>query len=165
MSRFDQRKQKVNTQFNISVQTDKPSIEELEGKGKQLLQAREYQLTITVFEQVLNLSPCSADAQYYISLALLNGQRPRLLTLSTIREIERRLQIATRHSPKSSHCFVLWAIVKEDYYVLNGLYDTPPTSSELLQRVSSISVTHFDEMIEHIQAPNNRVWEWLHTLS
>ncbi|MDM8543495.1 hypothetical protein QUF90_20665 [Desulfococcaceae bacterium HSG9] len=165
MTEFDQRKQKVNTQYNLNIQSDKPSKTELKRRGKRLLSLCEYQSALVVFKQLLSIAPQFADVQYYIVLAQLKGQRPRLLPLSTIKEIERRLQSATQNNAASSHCFILWAIVKEDYYVLNGLYDTPPTVSELLQCVKNVKAVHINEMLTHIQASNNRIWEWLHSIS
>ncbi len=164
MSKFDQRGQKVETQLNINIESDKPSITELKDRGLQLLNMREYQLALANFEQLLNLSPQSTDIQYYVALALLKGQRPRLVTFSVVKEIEQRLHVATKYNSKTPHCFILWAIVKEDYYVLNGLYDTPPTVSELLRRANSVEMVHINEMLTHIHAPNNRIWEWLHSI-
>lgn len=161
MTKFDQRKQKVGTQYNINVESKQLTLTEIETNGKQLLQMREYELVVSTFTQALGLNPHYIDAQYYIALALLNGSRPRLMKLKVIKEIEKRLQTAVQYDPENSHCLILWAIVKEDYYVLNGLYSIPPTPMQILESVKSVKTIHVDEILTHIQAPDNQIWAWL----
>lgn len=135
---------------------------ELTIQGKNYLKSGAYQEVINIFKQVLGQNPKCVNAHYYIALALLEGKRPRLLPFSIIQEIEKRLRMATMQGSSCSHCFVLWAIVKEDYYVINGLYVKPPSPSQLLQQVSSIEKFHLVEILTHIHAPGNRIWESLH---
>lgn len=167
MSKFDQRDQKVGTQFNINLSlSDQPTARELIEVGVKLINAREYIESLEKFRQAISLEPYTPDAQYYIALALQKGQRPRLLSLATIQEIERRLSTAIQQDGDCSHAYVLWAIVKEDYYVMNRMYNTRPSPADLLGQIKSpIKATHVGEMLAHIRAPQNRVWEWLHDLS
>jgi hypothetical protein len=164
MSNFDQRGQNVQQQVNINVQSNKPTDKELEQKGLQLLDIREYEAASNVFKELVSVNPQNVNIQYYLVLTLLKGQRPRLKPLAVVKEIEKKLQIATSVQPAAAHCLVLWAIVKEDYYVLNGLPDTRPTVAELMKNVGSIEKKYVTEIINHIQAPDNHVWAWLYSL-
>lgn len=166
MSKFDQRNQKVEKQINVNISTtEKLGASELVKRGIQLVQIHEYRQAVDILKQAISLEPSVANAQYYIALALLNGQRPRLLPLITIQEIQRRLRVSVQQDDKCSHAYVLWAIVKEDYYVMNGLYDVGPSPIEILSLVTSINPIYVNEILTHIHAPKNRVWEWLCALS
>jgi len=81
--------------------------------------------------------------------------------LSTIRTIESYLRSATELDRSCAQAFLLWAIVKQDYFVANGMKVTPPPISDLLSGGRSIDRGHAQEIITHIHAPRNEIWEWL----
>lgn len=164
MTKFDQRNQRVGQQINIHVGPS-PTQPNLMAEGLRLLQSGEYERSLDVFKRLLGVAEKSQvpEIQYYIALASMRGVRPRLLRMSEVKDIERRLEHATvfQNAQDVSHVVLLLAIVKEDYYGLNGLYVKPPTPRELMRQISYITPIHQDEILTHILAPGNFVWEWV----
>lgn len=163
MSTYDQRDQTVGTQVFVEVKGGEkpPSVHDLLALGVQLIEAGEYTESATVLREAIRREPTMKEIQYYLALALIKGGRPRLLPLSTIKEIESRLKHATGGQPVLQQACLLWAIVKQDYYVMNKLCVQPPSPADLLNRAGGIEAKHLNELITHIRAPGNEVWELL----
>lgn len=168
MSKYDQRHQVVNTQLNadvINIGGEKVSASpaELVERGKFLLKAHLYVAAVKVLEEALRIGPDMADVQYYLAIALLQGQRPKLLRFSTVRAVESYLQAAICRQPSLGRAYLLWAVVKYDYYVLNGMFERSPTHLDLVRK--GVQFLTLDEILEVVQymAPmaGNAVWEWL----
>jgi len=167
MANYDQRNQNVNNQHNVNINTTEPSVEELEKRGMELFRVREYKLAIDTFVKILPQKPQLLDLNYYIALALIYGQRPKLLTFAEIQDIQRRLRNATELNRECSHGLILWAIVNEDYFTMRHIYETSPTTDDLIERINSskpVKALHVNEMATHIHAPKNRIWELLRKL-
>lgn len=101
--------------------------------GLSYLDQRLYGLSVTHLRRALGKTACESDLLYSIALAQIEGKRPRVLKLATIREIERYLEAAIRLDPGRPHYKLLLAIVKYDYYVCNGLRVPPPDADQLLR--------------------------------
>ena len=76
-----------------------------------------------------------ANLLYYLAVATFAGRSPRVLPLKEVKEIESRLDAATRLDDTRAHFFLLWALVKIDYYSTNGLDPGTPTLDTLLARI------------------------------
>lgn len=133
----------------------------LKERGIRLTRVRAYEQAIDTFNRVLNLTPTDHQAHFYLALSMLKGNRPKLLKLATVRTIEEHLQTATELAPQFGQAYILWALLKYDYYVLNSIRDQPPTVSQLLNRNWSIHKEEVNELKMHFEAPRNPVWEWL----
>lgn len=133
-------------------------------RGQQLVQTKAYDQALEPLKKAIELDPSNPYAHYYLSLALLKGNRPKLLKQSTIQTIEQHLNIALQASPPPAVVILLLAMVKYDYYVLNSLRETLPTVSQLLELKFSLSKIQVNELLSHFDAPRNKVWEWLKTL-
>jgi len=166
MAHYDQRGQRVNTQINaenIVIQsTPKPSINDLLERALQLLKAHAYEQAMSVLNEVIIIDPSIPDVYYYLALASLKGKRPKLMSLSTVRTIEKHLQTATELDPNcGGHVYLLWALVKYDYYVLNGMSDHSPSIQQLLVQARFVREDCLHEMLSHIRLPGNEIWETL----
>lgn len=166
MSKFDQKNQKVENQYNadkidIFINSPSPTDIELLEKGKSLIRTKSYSQAIKTLEQCLEINPNSDHIHYYLAIALLRGNRPKLASLATIRALESHLKIATQLQPQKGGAYVLWALVKYDFYVLNGMYDRPPSYQDLLHENWSLSQTQAQEILSEITADGNFVWQWL----
>lgn len=135
------------------------TIKECYDRGMQFLQQRQYAQAADAFAQVTKRDPRNADALFYQALASLQGQRPKLVSLGIVRKIEGFLQSAIDLQPDCAHASLLWAIVKQDAYVMNGMYDRPPTIQDLVGRVRSIRFDHLEAILAHVPASGNQVWE------
>ncbi len=163
----------IGSQTNISgpvhvhksVERSEPNAEDHFRAGLRALQARLYHQAEQAFKQALQLRPGLTDAYYYLALVTLQGERPRLVSLAAVRSAEGFLSSATNIDSRCAHAFLLWALVKEDAYVLNGMEDRPPTVAQLLSKVGSIDRQRVHEITNLIGAPGNRVWDWAVTLT
>lgn len=166
MSQYDQKNQKVENQYNadkIEIHINAPTTTALEllRKGKSLLAAKSYPQAIKTLEQSLEQDSELAEVHYYLSIALLRGNRPKLLNISTIRTIENHLQTVIRLQPKQGGAYVLWALIKYDFYVLNGMFDRSPSYQDLLNQNWSLSHSQANEILNIASADGNLVWQWL----
>lgn len=108
-------------------------------------------------------NPQNPEARYYLVLANLPGKRPRLFKESTVQKMENQLNLATLES-SDSRFLILLAIIKYDYYIMNGLQESAPTVSQILSGRPKISRSAAAEIINTVSAPGNKVWEWLRSL-
>lgn len=146
---------------NVIINNQEPNAKKILERGKKLLQIQSYQQAIETLEHAIRLLPTNEYAHYYLALALLDGKRPKLLKLSTIKVIEQHLQSAINLQSKFGEAYVLWAMVKHDYYVLNGMRDRSPSYQDLLNINWSITVDQAKELLQLTQIIDNPVWKWL----
>lgn len=134
------------------------SGEELLNRGLQFLNQRAYPQAINVLSDATKLSPSISDAHYYLAIALLNGKKPKKLDGLTIQRIEENLNIAVNINADSSKCYILWAIVKNGYYTMNGFIEQPPTSAQLFRRGDLIQTEQAREIFFHLNDSTNEYW-------
>jgi tetratricopeptide (TPR) repeat protein len=123
--------------------------------GLSYLDLRLYDQALASLKQALGKGSREAGLYYYISLASLGGKRPRGQSFAKIKEIETYLEASIRTDNGHAQAMVLWAIVKYDYYLANGLKVSPPRISELLNRARGCIKSH-DEiqiLLRHISLP------------
>jgi hypothetical protein len=153
----------IGGDVNIHMGAQEPSAQEIFEKALTALQLKNYPLAVQLFEKYTAMNPTDAEGYYYLALTSFHGSRPKMAKLSTIRTIEGHLRTAAGLDPACSPAFLLWAIVKQDYYAANSMRITPPPISELISHVHSIDKKHAREIITHLPAPRNEIWDWLHS--
>jgi hypothetical protein len=128
-------------------------------RGIQLLKVHAYDHAITTLTKAVEADPLLADAQYYLALASLKGSRPRVLTRSQAKAIEQKLRTACALDGSKAHYFYLWALVKFDFYVINGFLVRPPGVEELLLAAQQCPYSDdaVAEMLEHVPGADGRV--------
>lgn len=111
-----------------------------------------YDLAIKYFAKAMEQIPDYADVYYYYALALFKGRRPKVLTLSEIRKIEDYLNAAIQIDNTKSKYYYLWALIKYDFYIKNGLKVNPPTFEELITQAKSkiYEETEIRKMLERV---------------
>lgn len=129
--------------------------------GLNYLDLKMYDLAIETLGVVQRKNPRNADILYYTALANIKGRRPKILKLSEIRLIESQLRAAIELDESQSHYTYLWAILKYDYYLVNGLKIPLPSIDELLFGASKREVNSDEirQMFKHISVPNNPITE------
>jgi len=152
----------IGGDVNIHMGAQEPSAQEIFEKALTALQLKNYPLAVQLFEKYTTMNPTDANGYYYLALTSFHGSRPKMAKLSTIRTIEGHLRTAAGLDPTCSPAFLLWAIVKQDYYAANSMRMTPPPISELISHVHSIDKKHAREIITHLPTPRNEIWEWLY---
>lgn len=96
-----------------------------------------YDLAIKYFARAIEQIPECGDTYYYYALALLKDKRPKVLSLTEIKGIEEYLNAAIQIDDTRSHYYYLWAFIKHDFYIKNGLRVAPPTFEDLTAQASS----------------------------
>lgn len=91
-----------------------------------------YDLSIKYTGKAIEQMPDEALGYYYHALALLKGRRPKILGLTEIRKIEDFLSAAIQLDDTKSKYYYLWALIKYDFYMSNGLAVKPPTFEDLI---------------------------------
>lgn len=109
-----------------------PSLEVLLSKGIGYLRLGRYEHACQTLEMAVDLDPCCADAYYYQAVALLNGQRPRGKSITTIRKIEGLLSTAIQLQGSKPDYYFFLAAVKLDFYRSNGLREGQPDAKKLI---------------------------------
>jgi len=137
-----------------------PSANDLLQRGVQLLRAGAYDESVGPLNQSLIASP-SPDANYYLALATLRGQRPRALTYSLAKAIEGRLQVACKLDPHKAHYWYLLALVKYDFFIENGFLDDVDEINELLSTGNACPLIRafIVELLNQVPATNCPVYE------
>ena len=151
-------------QFNIENIHFTPSAtgQELLNKGIQLLNQRNYRQAIDVLSKAIKAEPSISDAYYYLAIALLGGKRPKKVDEWTIRDIEEKLDVAISNNASSSHCYMLWAIIKYGHYAMNCFIEKSPTSEQLFSHGKSIKHQYAREILFHLEDPSNPYWKYLY---
>jgi len=156
----------VHTGDEVYVQAGIPPSEALQDEaayyyslGIKYLQQHSYKQAIKSLSTALEKAAGTADLHYYLALAMSGDQRPKLLALSTVRAIEKHLHTATEIDPTCGHAYLLWALVKYDYYVLNGMFDRSPRIPQLLACARMVERDRLREVLSHVRMPGNKIWE------
>jgi hypothetical protein len=108
-------------------------------------------------------APQDANVLYYLALAHMAGKRPRTLAWSDVKTIESYLGAARRNGPDQAHCLVLWAVLKYDYYLGNGLRVTPPAIEELLAEaeMATWDPTELEHLFRHVPVPPSPLTDYI----
>lgn len=127
------------------------------------LDRRLYSRAVKSLEVAHDRDPLDADVLYYLALALISGRQPAVLRFSTIQQIEECIRGAIEIDDHQAHLFYLWALIKYEYYLVNGLKDSPPAIEELvtLAQKRPLSASEVRHMLEHIQVADNPVVDML----
>lgn len=142
-------------------QASQPSPGQLVERGIAALRQGVYENAMQSLARAIELGERDGDVHFYLALAETKGQRPRLLPLSSVRKMEKLLETATRIDPTCFHAFALWALIRQDYYVLNGLSCPAPSAEQLFKLAQPVDSRYVRDIVSSIQAPKNKVWEWL----
>jgi hypothetical protein len=123
--------------------------------GVRALDERRYGDALRHFDALLDDGRTRPDVWYYSALALLRGVRPLHHAKATLIDVERRLEYA-RALPEA---VVLRALVVDDYTQAWRRHRRLP--DDLRTMIRSLDRSRTQEMVEHVKAPESRVWKAL----
>ncbi|WP_242906289.1 hypothetical protein [Actinomadura terrae] len=108
----------------------------------------------------------AAGLRFRLALALLHGQRPRLQRRPTIQRTERELGKVLALDPDHAGALLLWAIIKQDYYEMNGFDYTGPPPERMVAALVRAPLGRGPaelaaEIVEHVPAWDNPIWSSL----
>jgi len=96
------------------------------------LQLKLFPLAQKNLEKAIELIPEYSDVYYYYALSLIKGRRVKIITSNEIKSIEQYLETAIQLDQNKAKYYYLSAIIKYDFYRMNGLIVPPPDADELI---------------------------------
>lgn len=98
---------------------------------------KSHDLAVKHFAKACEQMSDNADVYHYYALALFKGRRPKILTLSEIKQIEEYINTAIQMNDTKAKYYFLLALTKLDFYIRNGLKPTPPSHEYLFNEADS----------------------------
>jgi len=134
--------------------------------GLRYLGMRSYGQAEKTLRSALECAEVDSEAFYYLALSILGGERPRVLHLSEIREIESLLGSALRQRPRRVHHLFLLALVRHDYYTTNGMDAPEPRPRLLLQKAKDckLEAGKIHELLDHLPDMGGPVYSEIQSL-
>jgi len=108
-----------------------------------------YPLAQSCFQKIIENSPEMPQGYYYLALTLIKGRRIKTITLNETRQIESYLSLAIQLGGNPEYKLLL-AMMKRDYYEMNGLKVPPPGAYELLNEIYGfeISKNEYEQLVK-----------------
>lgn len=108
--------------------------------------------------RLIDAHPSEPAGYYYRAITTLKGKRPRIVSLSIIREAEKLVETALELDPANGRYEVLLAALRHDYYALNGMRIPSPEPEELIKNamtkyVDSLEVQQIFRLININETP------------
>lgn len=118
-----------------------------------------YDLATKFFSKAIEQIPDYGDAYYYYALALIKGRKPKVLTLTEIKKIEEYINAAIQIDNSRSKYYYLWALIKYDFYMKNGLRMSPPNFEKLIEEGNSKDYDRqeIDKMLQKIPVNDEKI--------
>ncbi len=135
--------QKYISQYSATLKEDPENRDALLALGICYLKLGLFDLADKFLGTVIDAHPAEPSGYYYRAICILKGKRPRIATLSVIREAEQLISAALELDSTNGRYDILLAAIRYDYYVLNGLRVPVPTPENLL--VNSVG-KHIDRL-------------------
>lgn len=159
-SKYDQRGQKVDIQFNI-VASEATSFSDLMKHAKDKLADLEYEDALDHLEEAKKKYKATPELLFYASLCRVAGRRPRQITYNEIKRCLRELEMAMSNDPGGAHYFVLWTIIRDDYYLTNQMYGVPTCNFDPNHYIKHVKPQYANEIKRHVLGSGNPLWELL----
>jgi len=167
MTSFHQQHQRVHTQLNIGnvtlhLHATENTVKMLE-KAVRLLHTGHYDEALQILDKVLLDDEEIADAYYYHGLAMLKGRRPKSALKPSAEKITRDLSAAIGLDPRQAHYYYLFALVRYDFFVMNGFSVKQNEIESLLIEAESypVDTPKCEELLRHTNSPDSPIIEIL----
>lgn len=135
--------QKYIAQYSQTLKSKPEDRDALLAIGICYLKLGLYDLSDRYLHQLVDAHPADPAGYYYSAISTLKGKRPRIVSLPTIRDSEKLVSTALELDPANGRYEILLAVLRYDYYVLNGMRVPEPTPQELL---NSANTKHVDRL-------------------
>lgn len=141
LSNFDNSGIQKYLKYYKKVTKEKPNdVEGQLGLGLCFLQLNMYPMAQKSFEKVIENSPEIPESYYYSCMSIIAGRRVMTLSLNEIRKIETFLNTSIQLDNTKEHYKLLLSMIKYDYYIVNGMKETIPTYSDLMNSIDFNSI-------------------------
>jgi hypothetical protein len=123
---------KYIARYAESLKADPCDRDSLLGMGICYLRLRQHDVANRFFGQLVEVHPADPAGYYYRAFCTLRGVRPRCATLKTVREAEGLLETASSLDPANGRYEFALALLRHDYYMVNGLRCPAPDPDKLI---------------------------------
>jgi len=135
--------QKYIAQYSQTLKSEPENRDALLAIGICYLKLGLYDLSDRFLHQLVDAHPADPAGYYYRAISTLKGRRPRTVSLPAIKDAEQLVGTALELDPANGRYEILLAVLRHDYYVLNGMRVPEPTPQELL---NSAKTKHIDRL-------------------
>jgi len=163
MTAFHQQHQKVHMQINIgSVTLHLHTTENTAGvleKAIRLMQTGHYDEALLLLDKTLLADEEIADAYYYRALAMLKGRRPKSALKPSADKIIRDLSTAISLDSQQAHYYYLLALVRYDFFVMNGFSVKQDEIESLLTEAEAypVDTPKCEELLRYTNFPDSPI--------
>lgn len=135
------------------ISKEPQNSEGLLGLGLCFLQMGTYPLAQKYFEQLIEYSPEVSQSYYYFTLSFIRGRRLMCISLKDAKLIETYINTAIQLDDSHPQYKLLLAMLKRDYFEMNGLKIQPPSVSEILNDIQGkeMSKKEMDHLLNAIK--------------
>jgi tetratricopeptide (TPR) repeat protein len=153
--------------YKSLIKQDPENSEGLLGLGLCYLQTGMYPLAEKCFDKIIELSPEQSKAYYYSVLSGIKGRRINTVSLNEIRKMESYLQTAIQLDDDNPQYKLLFAMLKKDYYEVNGMRVPPPDANQLMKEIadSRIDENEMKRLRECVKVANPEFFSMTSTVS
>jgi tetratricopeptide (TPR) repeat protein len=135
--------QKYIAQYTQALKSNPQDADALLAVGVCYLQLGLFDLADKFFHRLVECEPATAPGYYYLAICLFRGKRPRCAALGTVREAERLAATALELDPLNGRNDWLLAVIRHDYYFVNGMSVPAPEPDELIDNANQ---KHVDQL-------------------
>jgi tetratricopeptide (TPR) repeat protein len=138
--------QRYIAQYSQVLRTDPQDRDALLAIGLCYLKLGLFDLADRFLRQLIDAHPADPSGYYYRAVCMLRGKRPRITSLSVMREAEQLIGTASELDPSNGRYEVVLAALRYDYYVLNGMRIPDPAPAILM---ANARTKHLDQLEIH----------------
>jgi tetratricopeptide (TPR) repeat protein len=142
--------------YQSLTKRDPENMEGLLGLGLCYLQMGTYALAEKCFDKIIDISPEQPKAYYYSALSGIKGRRIKIISLTEVRRMESYLQTAIQLDDDCPQYKLLLAMLKRDYYEMNGMKVLQPDANHLIKEITGswIDVNEMERIKESVKVAN-----------
>lgn len=126
--------QKYIAQYSKTLKANPEDRDALMAIGICYLKLGLFDLCDKFLRTLIDTHPDDATGYYYRAVSVFKGKRPRTASMPVVREAEQLLATATELDPANGRYDATLALIRHDYYVLNGMRVPAPDPDSLLAR-------------------------------
>jgi hypothetical protein len=119
---------------------EEPSIDKLVQEATDALNFNDFEKSIKTCNKIFNLNQKSPEANLIAAVALIKGRNMQSLNKESIALIESNLQCAVEDPVFAYTAWVIWGVVKFDYYFLGRRIMGTPSLDQIKQELNKANI-------------------------
>ncbi len=155
--------QKYVSFYKSNIAKDDGDADSVTGLGLCYLQLKLFKEAAQFLEKGRDLAPERPSTYFYLAMAIMGRKRPKILSRTDVQKVEELLEAAISLDSDYAAAHALLAIVRHDYYELNGLRcpGTPPAALVGRAKTGKWARADHERMVELNNYPDNEYCDLL----